>query len=256
MAPGADPLHWREAGSPGSPVVLCLHGQFLDGRSFDALSERLADRWRVLVPDLPGNGRSPLPRPYSLEGVREAVERGLAIRGVRESAVVGCSIGAYHALGMALAGEFRVSRLALLGPIAGADPEVKEAFAGYARALAGGVDLVEPFLGLALPATWAEAHPAETATLRARAAEAPRATLAAECDAIGRMADLRPRLRELRVPALVRVGDADRNTPPAWGEAMARAMPGAVLQVVSGVGHLPLVQDAEATSAALERFLS
>ena len=210
----------------------------------------------MLIPDLPGHGRSPLLKPYSLEGVRSAVERDLAARGVHDVAVVGASIGAYHALGMALAGRIRVRRMVLLGPIAGADPEVKSAFLKYAQAFAAGVDFAEPMVSLSVPAEWADAHPGEVAALKARIAETPLPTQVAECEAIGRMADLRPRLPGIHVPTLVRVGDADRSTPPAWAGAVARAISGAVLQVVPGVGHLQLEQDAEATVAALVRFLS
>lgn len=256
MAPAGDTLSWRETGGSSSPAVVCIHGQCQDGRSFDVVSSRLASSWRVLVPDLPGHGRSPLPRPYSLEAVRSALERDLAARGAREVAVVGCSIGCYHALGLALAGRIRVSRMALLSPIAGADPEVKAAYAGFARSFAAGLDFVEPIVSLIVPAGWAEAYPGEAASLKARVAETPLPALVAECEAIGRMADLRPRLPEIRVPTLVRVGAADRSTPPAWAEAVARAIPGAALEVVPGVGHLQLEQDAEAAVSALVRFLS
>ncbi len=256
MASSADVLFWRDSGRRERPAVVCLHGQFLDGRSYDALSARLASSWRVLVPDLPGYGKSPLPSPYSLEGVRSAIEQDLDARGIGEVAVVGWSIGCYHALALALAGRVRVSRMVLLGPIAGADAETRSVFAGYARSVVAGMDFVEAMMGLALPAGWADAHPAEAALLRARIGEASRATLATELDAVARIADLRPRLHEIRTPTLVRVGDADRNTPVAWAEQIAGTIPGAILQVVPGAGHLYLVQDAEATETSLIRFLS
>ncbi len=251
-----DSLFWRDTGNRAAPAVLCLHGQFFDGRVFEDLSWKLAGARRVLVPDLPGNGLSPLPRPYSLDGVRSALELGLAARRIGELSVVGTSLGCYHALGLALASRVRVRHLVLLGPIAGADPETKAFFAGHARAFAGGMNFVEPFMSLAVPADWATTHPAEMASLKARVAETLRTTLIAELDSIDRMVDLRPRLHEIRVPTLVRVGDADRNTPVAWAEAIARAIPGATLQVVPGVGHLYLAQDREGTADAVDRFLS
>ncbi len=254
-----DHLFWRDTGNAGGPAVLCLHGQFLGGRMFDGLSERLAGSWRVLVPDLPGHGRSPLPSPLSLERVREALEYDLLIRQIRELAVVGYSLGTYHALALALEGRLRVTRLALLGPLAGLDPEVRSAFDGHARSVAEGMDLaslIEIFWSLAVPEPWSAAHPADVARTRARLREASLATLSAEFQAIGRMVDLRPRLHELRAPVLLRSGELDRSTPAAWAEAAARTIPGAVLQVVPGVGHLYLVQDAEETERAVWRHLT
>lgn len=45
-------------GPPGAPVVVCVHGLTGNGRDFDTLAEALADRFRVVCPDLPGRGAS------------------------------------------------------------------------------------------------------------------------------------------------------------------------------------------------------
>ena len=67
----------RESGSPSSAAVLLLHGQGLDGRIYGALAARLASRFRVLVPDLPGYGESPLPVPYGFGAVHERIRAAL-----------------------------------------------------------------------------------------------------------------------------------------------------------------------------------
>jgi pimeloyl-ACP methyl ester carboxylesterase len=51
-------LAWGETGSPSAPPVICLHGLTRTGRDFDVLADALADRFRVICPDLPGHGRS------------------------------------------------------------------------------------------------------------------------------------------------------------------------------------------------------
>lgn len=52
---------YREAGSAGRPVVLLLHGFPTSSHMFRDLIPRLADRFRVVAPDLPGFGQSDLP---------------------------------------------------------------------------------------------------------------------------------------------------------------------------------------------------
>ena len=47
-----------EWGAADAPVVLCVHGLTRNGRDFDPLAEALADRFRVICPDLPGRGAS------------------------------------------------------------------------------------------------------------------------------------------------------------------------------------------------------
>jgi pimeloyl-ACP methyl ester carboxylesterase len=199
-------------------VVLLLHGQILDGRIFDALGARLARRWRVLVPDLPGHGRSPPLAPFSLEGVRVLLEHTLLQRRVRSVALVGYSLGGYHALALALAGRVPVERLALVGAVAGLDAPTRAGPAGFAHAVRAGLDVGQVFAGVALPEAWAAAHPDVAAALVTRANEASRETLVTELDAMGELPDLRPKLGAIAVPTLVRVGALDRTSPPSSRE--------------------------------------
>lgn len=50
------PLYYRELGE-GAPLLL-LHGFGCDGHSFDGLADRLKERFRVIIPDQRGHGRS------------------------------------------------------------------------------------------------------------------------------------------------------------------------------------------------------
>lgn len=151
-------MYVRELGPPGARTVLLLHGQLIDGEVWGPLLPRLAAERPLLVPDLPGYGRSPPLAPWTFDCVREAVEAELSRRGVTALDVVGYSLGTYHALALALAGRVRVGRLHLLGTFAGADAEVRSAFRGYAAIARQGADLARLFADLALPgAAWSEA---------------------------------------------------------------------------------------------------
>ncbi|HEY7596502.1 MAG TPA: alpha/beta fold hydrolase, partial [Actinophytocola sp.] len=97
----------------GDPVLLLLHGLGATGEVWDGLVESLAHRWpgTVLVPDLPGHGRSPaLPR-YSFGALAASVAGALPAGPV---AVLGHSLGGV--LGLTLAsGWFGVSVPAVCG---------------------------------------------------------------------------------------------------------------------------------------------
>ncbi len=54
-------LFYREAGSPGSPTILLLHGFPTSSHMFRDLIPRLADRYHLVAPDLPGFGFSDAP---------------------------------------------------------------------------------------------------------------------------------------------------------------------------------------------------
>jgi len=55
-------VFYREAGSPDAPVVLLLHGFPTSSFQYRELIPRLADRYRVIAPDLPGFGFTEVPQ--------------------------------------------------------------------------------------------------------------------------------------------------------------------------------------------------
>ena len=55
-------VFYREAGSKEAPVLLLLHGFPSSSHMFRDLIPLLADRYRVIAPDLPGFGRTISPQ--------------------------------------------------------------------------------------------------------------------------------------------------------------------------------------------------
>ena len=55
-------VFYREAGPPDAPVVLLLHGFPTSSFQYRELIPRLADRYRVIAPDLPGFGFTEVPQ--------------------------------------------------------------------------------------------------------------------------------------------------------------------------------------------------
>ncbi len=54
-------VFYREAGAPDAPVILLLHGFPTSSFQYRELIPRLADRYRVIAPDLPGFGFTEVP---------------------------------------------------------------------------------------------------------------------------------------------------------------------------------------------------
>ena len=54
-------VFYREAGPAHAPVVLLLHGFPTSSFQYRELIPRLADRYRVIAPDLPGFGFTEVP---------------------------------------------------------------------------------------------------------------------------------------------------------------------------------------------------
>jgi pimeloyl-ACP methyl ester carboxylesterase len=70
-------VFYREAGAPGAPLVLLLHGFPTSSFQFREFIPRLADQYHVIAPDLPGFGFTEVPDrrhyQYSFDGLAETI---------------------------------------------------------------------------------------------------------------------------------------------------------------------------------------
>jgi epoxide hydrolase 4 len=102
----------REKGT-GEPVVL-LHGFPQTGDCWRAVADRLAKRYRVIVPDLPGFGRSGPPPRYEAEAVAGVLATFLDELDASPATIVGHDWGGSLAFALALAHPTRVSNLVVI----------------------------------------------------------------------------------------------------------------------------------------------
>src|SRR6516162_8890060 len=69
----------REAGSKDAPAILLLHGFPSASHMFRDLIPKLADRFHVIAPDLPGFGQSDMPDrgsfTYTFDNIARVIER-------------------------------------------------------------------------------------------------------------------------------------------------------------------------------------
>lgn len=104
---GFSRVAYREWGDPLNPrVVLCLHGLTRNARDFDILCERLAPRFRLLCPDMPGRGDSawlPHAADYGYPLYLSVTAALIARSGATRVAIVGTSMGGL--MGMMLAAQ-------------------------------------------------------------------------------------------------------------------------------------------------------
>ncbi|ABD08833.1 Alpha/beta hydrolase protein [Rhodopseudomonas palustris HaA2] len=68
-------------------------------------------------------------------------------------------------------------------------------------------------------------------------------------------ADSRPTLATIRCPTLVISGDTDNTIPNSLSQEMAEGIAGAKLEIIPDCGHLPQIEQPQATAAALAGWL-
>jgi len=82
----------------GKPVVL-LHGYLEAGEVWDPLTEKLTEKFRIIVPDLPGHGRSGIKSEvHTMEFLASAVKEVIMDSGESKVMMVGHSLGGYVSL--------------------------------------------------------------------------------------------------------------------------------------------------------------
>jgi pimeloyl-ACP methyl ester carboxylesterase len=89
---GAD-VHWTSKGS--GPAVIFVHGWTCDESSWDGQVPAISQRYRVITLDLPGHGKSDLPKDgkFSMELFARAVEAVRSEAKVERAVLVGHSMG-------------------------------------------------------------------------------------------------------------------------------------------------------------------
>lgn len=128
-------LNLHEWGDPSAPVVVCLHGVNAHGRRFRRLAEeRLAERYRVLAPDLRGHGNSEWEPPWTIATHAHDVLETLDAAGVRRARWVGHSFGGRLILEVTALAPERIERAVLLDPAIQLLPHVGFDFAELERA--------------------------------------------------------------------------------------------------------------------------
>ncbi len=214
----------------------------------------LGDRFRCLLVDHPGHGKSPTaPGPYTIAGLADGVVAALDRVEVERAHIVGLSIGGMLGMALAIDHSDRVDRLALLctsaqlGP-----PSMWEERAATVRA-GGTAVIAETIVGRWLSPSYRDTHPDEFAELVAMVSSVDRDGYAWCCEAIAAM-DLRADLPGVAAPTLVVAGALDPATPVEHGELVASLVPGSRIEILEAA-HLASWERAAEVNALLDDHL-
>ena len=254
-------MHVREYGD--GPVVVLLHAFPCDGRMWEPQAQRIAAAgWRVLVPDLPGFGQTPLlPGDPSLVRVAHAVLAELGTRDVSRAVVGGVSLGGYVAMELVRARPSLLAGLMLCDTKASADGDEaranRERLAGLATEPGAEVGrlLEQAVLPGLLGATTRSERPAVVDRVIGWLHEADGQAVAWYQRAMADRPDSLADLADLDLPTLVVWGEEDALSDRAEQDRMVGAVSDATLVVVPRAGHLANVEDPEPVGAAMVQYL-
>ncbi|MBX6420394.1 MAG: alpha/beta hydrolase [Nevskia sp.] len=267
-------LYYEDSGGE-RPVLAFSHGLLMDHEMFAPQVAAFKDRYRCIVWDERGHGRTAGERiePFTYYDSADDLAALLAHLGVREAVLVGMSQGGYLSLRCALTHPQLVRALILIDTQAQTeDPSKTPAYRqmletwaaqGLPEAIAD--TIAQIILGPAGEATLAggASAPAAAVDLAPIAAAwkakwrtwQPHNLMACFETLVGRD-DLSPRLGEIQAPTLVIHGEADIAITLDRARDMAARLPHAEWVTIPGAGHASNLTHPAPVNAAIERFLA
>jgi pimeloyl-ACP methyl ester carboxylesterase len=268
-------VFYREAGPADGPVLLLLHGYPTSSHMFRELIPRLASRYRLIAPDLPGFGFTTVPPErnykYSFDALARTVEGFVDALGLKRYALYVFDYGAPTGFRLAAAHPERVAAI------------ISQNGNAYEEGLGGAWDPIRKY--------WAEPTPQNRDALRQfltidgtrwqyTHGVANAETVAPESYTLDQALLDRPGNKEIQLdlflnyasnvalypafqkyfrehqpPLLAIWGKNDPFFIPPGAEAFRRDIPNAVVEFLD-TGHFALETHVDEIAAAIDRLLS
>ena len=241
-------VYFKDTMKSSSRTILFLHGVGGSHHTFRDQWARLKGTARLIIPDLPGHARSGVAPFENISQAAGWLADFVKELGLKKFILAGHSMGGAIAIEAALSEMPGIEALIIIssGAKLKVDPDivqgVKERFNSFApefvnRMLSSetSADLREDVLKDFL-STQLETHLADFSA----------------CDDFDRM----DRIGVIRLPTLVINGTEDGLIPLKYGEYLANNIPGAVLKIMHGTGHLPVLERPTELVAVITAFIN
>ncbi|MGB3126955.1 MAG: alpha/beta hydrolase [Pseudomonas sp.] len=248
-----------QGGDAHAPALLLLHGFSADKGVWLGFARHFTPDYRVIIPDLAGHGKNAFVAggDYSIDAQARRMVALLDACHLDKVHVIGSSMGAYVASWLATHYPERVLSLGLIGAAgvhlpqpnevealvnSGDNPFLIRNRAQFDRFF-GMTMAAPPFIPEVLLAAEAQSYiqrREELTEIFANFSDSPR---------------MEPWLPQVRVPSLILWGREDRMVPVASAQTWHQGIPHARLEILDGIGHLPMVESTEQTAAHCRELL-
>ena len=250
-------IFYRAIGS-GKPVML-VHGFGEDGNVWDKQVEALKENCYLVIPDLPGSGRSEMISDMSIEGLAEALHSIIHEENIDTWAVIGHSMGGYITLALVESYWNHVNAFGLVHSTAFADTEEKK------ETRKKGIEFIKQhgafeFLKTSTPNLFSPGTKSENpglvsdfvATLSSFTNEA----LIAYYNAMMERPDRTNILKKTGNPVLFIAGKHDNAIPLNDILKQCHLPEKSYIHVLEKSGHMGMMEDTQTTNRVLQDFLN
>ena len=251
---GPNRIHYADSGGRG-PAVVFSHGFFMDQDMWDPQVEELRPTYRCLAVDARGFGLTEYDgEPFTYWDLADDIVAVMDHAGVDTAILVGLSQGGFTTQRAAVAHPDRVRAVVLCDTDCEVETdETKPRYYGTKEALltdGWSDDLANAMAGMLFAPGYDASFWIE------RWQTNPPARIGAAFDNLIERDDVRPRLGDIRCPALIIHGELDATMPLTRAEDLCSRIPGCEgVFVVPGAGHTSNLENRDAFNEALRPFV-
>ncbi len=249
-------IYFEESGS-GFPLVL-IHGFCETSFIWKRFREALSDEFRVITPDLPGFGKSPLcPTPFRLSDIADQLEEWLSGLNIPAGVVIGHSLGGYITLELARRHRSRLAGFGLFNSSAFPDtPEKRENRNKLIEFIEK--EGVAPFIKTFVPSLFypptVSRHEEVISKIKDIGTKTGKKTVIAYSAAMRDRNDNTELLKANREDVLLISGAEDQNVPLAAAREMARWLVPENVHILDATAHMSMFEKEEETMKIVRTF--
>jgi pimeloyl-ACP methyl ester carboxylesterase len=252
---------WVEDSGGNGPPILFSHGLLMSGRMFDAQVAALRAHYRCIRWDHRGQGRSADVdgRVITIEQVTDDALALIRALGLPPVHFVGLSMGGFVGMRLAARHPELIRSLTLLDTSADAEPAENVPRYRLLNTITRWIRL-RWVVGRVMPIMFGRTFLTDPAKAAARAhwrdqLVGNRRSIYRAVNGVVEREAVAHELANVRCPTLVLVGEEDVATVPAKAERIRDLIAGAELVRIPGAGHSSSVEQPEAVTVAMARFL-
>lgn len=239
------------------PAIVLFHSLLADQSSFEKIIPSLAKTHQVILLSLPGfDGSDQVGG--SLDAIADQIAGAMSSLNLQTPPILlGNGYGGFVALNTAIRHPQLARKLILADCGACFSEQGRAAFRGMSdNAMKNGLGAIADVAmrRLFAPSYQAE-HPELIAERRERFLAIHHDTFHGACAALATM-DLREEAKLLKIPTLVICGELDEATPKEMSEELANLIPNANLKILSGLAHVPQLQDPAVFLMAIQEYIN
>ena len=250
-------IFYRSIGS-GDPVML-VHGFGEDGNVWDKQVEHFKSNYHLIVPDLPGSGRSEMITDMSMEGMAEVLHTIIHEENIDRCTVIGHSMGGYITLALVESYWNHVNAFGLFHSSAFADTDEKK------ETRKKGIDFIKQhgafeFLKTSTPNLFSPNSklqiPNSIDEFIDSLKEFTPQTLIAYYNAMMDRPDRTSVLKNTKNPVLFIAGEHDNAIPINDVLKQCHLPEKSYIHVLKKSGHMGMMEETEKANRILEEFLA